>query len=406
MRVAARFCGSIPWEEPGLPATFQGTACPDTDPSFPRGGAHRAPPPAKATVLVSRAPLRREVAPRAFCGLACWWSATRWVEHVRLVYLRHYQLLRPALTVATGGGVSLEAVLAVAATHAGVADFRTGRSSRPVVGALGLPTGLVVATGLAPRTVRRARTFLRLAGLATEIAGGRHRTRPERLESWRRGDRCRGWAADYALHPSRTHPVDPGPVGVVDRRCADGSPPRSGSVPTTTSDSTVVSTTRRGSRGSRRQSRAPDPDGVALAAQWRRHPHAPAWVSTVSATAWSGLLALPARHGWTADDLDQLLRGHVAAGSVIPRSPRQPIGFLSWVLNRADLAQRPTARADARKAATLQRAQQRAAEGEQRRQANRLQTAAGTAALRGPGRAAVHTVLDDIRRRRAARGTD
>ena len=207
-----------------MPAMFQGNARPDTDPSLSRDTLRPTAVPGPPACL-ARAPLRRELSDRTWCGVPCWWSATRWVDHVRLVYLRHYQVLRPRLCAGTGGGVSLEAVMAVAATHAGVADYRTGRSSRPLLGTRESATGLVVATGLGARTVSRVRTFLRLAGLATEVAGGRQRSLAERLESWRRGDRSRGWTADYALHPSRTHPVEAGVSLDGDRCCVGGTPP-------------------------------------------------------------------------------------------------------------------------------------------------------------------------------------
>ena len=251
-------------------------------------------------------PLRREISLRAWCTVPCWWSSAAWLEHVRLVYLRHYQLVRPALVQLTGGGVSLEAVLAVAATHAGVADHRTGRSSRPLVGATGSTVGLVVATGLAGRTVTRVRSFLRLVGLATEVAGGRRRTLAERMESWRRGDRARGWTADYALHPTRSHPVGEPTLCVVNRRRADGGPPRSGGLATTSTDFVVLSTTERHGKDQRTVQMGSDTvhGGLQLAKAWRRHPGAPPWVSSISSSAWSRLLSLPAGRGWTAEDLN------------------------------------------------------------------------------------------------------
>jgi len=388
---------------------FQGSARPDTVKGQFRGRSTTTSSSPFALVAAPPTRLRRGLPADVWCGVACWWSPERWVAHVRLVYLRHYQLLRPALVAATGGGVSLEAVLAVAATHAGVADHRTGRSSRPLLGTSETTTGLVAATGFARRTVSRVRTFLRLAGLVTEVAGGRHRSLAERMESWRRGDRARGWTAVYALHPSRTHPVDRSPgaarrlVVVVAHWSRGGTPPRSGSVPTPTPVDTAVSTGephRQVSRSSQR--RTPDALGLDLALRWRRHPRAPDWVMAVSPAAWSALLALPARHGWTAADLNQLLRDHVAEGSVVPDRPNRPVGFVSWLLHRLDLAERPTIRRDAARAEDVRLATQRKRQqAEQRREAPR-RAAAALAALHGPGRAAVQAVLDDITSRRRA----
>jgi len=59
----------------------------------------------------------------------------------------------------------LHAVLAVAGAHAASADFGTGRDSRPMLGDTGGKRGLTAETGLGARTITRARTFLRLAGL-------------------------------------------------------------------------------------------------------------------------------------------------------------------------------------------------------------------------------------------------
>jgi hypothetical protein len=47
---------------------------------------------------------------------------------------------------------------------------------------------------------------LRLLGVATEVFRGRLRTYAERMASWRVGDRARGWASVWALHPPT--PVD------------------------------------------------------------------------------------------------------------------------------------------------------------------------------------------------------
>jgi len=144
--------------------------------------------------------LRRPAAPGGYARLPCWWSAERWLEHVERVYRRLYLLVRHQLVATTGGGISLRAVLAVATAHAGAANHSTGRESWPLLGQTGGERGLTAATGYGARTITRARTFLRLAGLATEIQPGRRRTLLERLDSHERGDKARGWTAVYALH--------------------------------------------------------------------------------------------------------------------------------------------------------------------------------------------------------------
>jgi len=156
----------------------------------------------------------REEACRRFCqvrltfgdnpfgGIACWGGAQAWVEtHVPDVYRRGYlATVLPELRATRGGGVSLRAVKLVALVMAQAAEHGTGRGSR-------LTVAIIKArTGLGESTVQRARTALRLLGVATEVFRGRLRTYAERMASWRVGDRARGWASVWALHPPT--PVD------------------------------------------------------------------------------------------------------------------------------------------------------------------------------------------------------
>jgi len=331
----------------------------------------------------------------------CWCSAERWLEHVERVYRRHYLLVRHQLVATTGGGISSQAVLAVAAAHAQAADFHTGRNSGPLLGTTGAERGITAATGLGERTITRARTFLRLVGLATEVQGGRQRTLLERLDSADRGDKGRGWTAVYALHHTSTHPVD-NPVGITAGQTPDGTPPRSGLVPTPPLEEKVVSTgEEREDRGAPRPApktngrparrRAPvDARGLLLATRWRQDPDAPAWARFKTPTTWAALLTLPAAHDWTARDLNKLLDIHALSGSRVFTHPRNPIGYLSWLLNRVDLADRPCAPEDARAAAAAHRTAHQAA---MCTDAAR-QRATGRDAITGPGRAAVQAVLD------------
>jgi len=372
----------------------------------PRRGDSTGPP------LPQRPPLRRAVPTGAYASVPCWWSAPRYLQHVERVYARHYLLLRPQLVAATGGGISRRAVLAVAAGHAAVADFHTGRGSRPLLGVTHGPAGLTVATGLGARTVSRARTFLRLAGLATEVQPGRHRTLTERIDSWERGDKARGWTAVYALHPTTTHPVD-NFTDIVAGQTPDGTPPHSGSLLPLPLENHIVSTekqhehrgatrpaTKRNYRRSRRRT-APDPRGLLLATRWRMHPDSPGWAQFKTPATWAALLALPARHGWTARDLNALLDNHARAGRHIFTNPRNPIGYLSWMLNNADLADRPCALDDARATEEAADAARRVAAQLAARTAAPAHRAAAREALHGPGRAHVQTVLDELVRRRA-----
>jgi hypothetical protein len=363
-------------------------------------------------VVVLRRPLARaSVEPVSWSALPCWWSGERWLGHVAAVYRRAYLLTRPQLVASTGGGVSLRAVLAVATAHARAADHPTGRCSRPLLGVSGGAAGITAATGLGQRTVTRARTFLRLVGLATEVAPGRHRSFTERLASWERGDTARGWTADYALHPSTRYPdpVDNSPR-IIAAQHRYGTPPRSGiSTPTrsvgkrvSTTDTTPTppaggedgaprraSTTPAAPSGAPGDLRAP---GTALMLAWRTEPDCPGWARRFGAHRWAGALSAPAAAGWTARDLTQLLTDLTGVGHHILREPHRPIGYLLALLTRIDLAERPTALIDAHAAADrAQRAEQAAAQHTARTEADRARRTA-IAALTGPGRAAAQHV--------------
>jgi len=346
-----------------------------------------------------------------YARVPCWWSRRRWLQHVERVYRRHYLLLRPALVAVSGGGISLRAVLVVAGAHAAAADFGTGRDSRPMLGDTGGEQGLTAATGLGARTITRARTFLRLAGLATEVQPGRHRTLTERLDSWERGDTARGWTAVYALHHTTTHPVDN--LGSIDAgQTPDGTPPRSGSLPLSSLEEKVVTTgaepknrgaarpasTNTSRRGQRRT--VPDPGGVLLATRWCQDPDSPPWARYKTPTTWAALLALPARHGWTVRDLHRLLEDHTASGRRLLSHPRNPIAYLSWLLNQIDLTNRPYAMDDVYAAYEADLAAHSQAAARDRLAAAAHARQAGRAALHGEAHQQVREIL--ARRARTA----
>ena len=362
--------------------------------------------------MVLRRPLARaSVEPVCWSTLPCWWSCDRWLAHVAAVYRRAYLLSRPQLVAATGGGVSLRAVLAVATAHAKAADHRTGRSSRPLLGTTKGLVGLTAATGLGQRTVTRARTWLRLVGLATEVQGGRHRSFTERISSWERGDRNRGWTAEYALHPSMTYvePVDNSSRVIAVQRVR-GTPPHGGFFATERSDGKVVTPTDkpttdpapRGEDGAPRRASTTTPArngsgssktaGTALMLSWRTSGTCPRWSRRYGAHRWSGALMAAATAGWTARDLDQLLVEVAAAGRPVLHDPRRPIAYLCHLLGLVDVAERPTALIDAQAAEDLARWQTHVATQLDRRDADAAARAVAVTALTGAGRAAALTV--------------
>ncbi len=353
---------------------------------------------------MSQPPLRRPVPTGVYARVPCWWSRRRWLEHVERVYRRYYLLLRPRLVAVSGGGISLHAVLAASAAHAAAADFSTGRDSHPMLGDTGGKQGLTAATGLGARTITRARTFLRLAGLATEVQPGRHRTLPERMASWERGDTARGWTAVYALHRTSTHPVDN--LGNISAgHTPDGTPPRSGSLPPSSFEKKVVTTDEEHENRSaprpasttkdrrRRRRTVPDPRGVLLATKWCHHPDSPPWARYKTPTTWAALLALPARHGWTVRDLHRLLDDHTTSGHRLLTTPNNPIAYLSWLLNQADLTNRPCAMDDAYTAHEAELAAQRQAAAPDQHAATAAARAAGRAALHGDAHQQVRNIL-------------
>ncbi len=357
--------------------------------------------------------LRRPVSPGAYARVPCWWSAQRWIEHVERVYRRHYLLVRPQLVATTGGGISLRTVLAVAAAHAAAADFTTGRNSWPLVGQTGTDRGMTATTGLGERTISRARTFLRLIGVATEIQQGRQRTLLERLDSAERGDKARGWTAVYALHHTDTHPVD-NSVRILAGQLPDGTPPRSGPVPLSSLAERVVSTGSKNPSGSvdgaaRRASTKPAVRngrsdsaglGLALSKALRAHPECPGWIRLYSSHAYAAALSRWAQAGWTDRDVLQHLDDVATTGFRVYDTPRNPVKYLLALLHRADIGERPTLWRDAHAEAEAEAAAARIAAVPAQLAADAAAHQAGQAALDGPGRAQVRTILNERHGRR------
>jgi len=382
----------------------------------PRRGQARAPRAVPGHVCghqctaVAPALLRavggREEACRRFCqlrltfgdnpfgGIACWGGAQAWVEiHVPDVYRRGYlATVLPELRTTRGGGVSLRAVKLVALAMAQAGGHSTGRGSRLTVGTI------MARTGLGESTVQRARTALRLLGVATEVFRGRLRTYTERMASWRVGDRARGWASVWALHP-------PTPVDKTRIVCAGQTQmaphPRRGLFSLESSSSKMVTTakamndeaaSRRSTRTTRRKLSLPDPRGAVLASRWLRDGRTPGWARKHTPTGWAAALAEPAQYGWNAEDLNAVITEWATDTGVAP-APAIPVAFLRWLLQRHDLAFSPTLLAHARRDQERAAAQERreAAAQELVRAAQARATA--QADLTGPGHQLAHQVL-------------
>ncbi len=347
-----------------------------------------------------------------FAGIACWAGAQVWVElQVADAYRRGYApTVLPELRATRGGGVSLRAIKLVAAVMAEAAEHRSGQGSRLT------NATLIARTGLGRSTVQRARLALRLLGVATEVFRGRQRTYAERMASWRVGDRARGWASVWALHPAT--PVDE--TRIIRAGQVQMAPhPRRGLFPRSSLGKKGVSTgtgrptgpadgaTRRGSptKAGHGPAGAPDGSGLALSKALRAHPECPGWIRRYSPHAYAAALSRWAHAGWTARDVVQHLDDTAAAGLRIYETPRNPVKYLLALLHRADLGERPTLWRDAHAASEAQEAAQRNAAVPAERAAAIAAREAGRAALSGWGRAEVRAMLNQDRSARPRRST-
>ena len=360
--------------------------------------------------------VRLELGDNPFGGIACWGGAQVWVEiHVPDVYYRGYlATVLPELRASRGGGVSLRAVKRVALVMAQAAEHGTGRGSRLTV------TTIRQRTGLGESTVQRARTALRLLGVATEVFRGRLRTYPERMASWRVGDRARGWASVWALHPPT--PVDRTRIDSAGQTQMAPHPRRGLSSLKSSSAKGVTTSKPVDSGAAPRRFRTtdtarpslPDPRGAVLASRWLRDARTPLWARQHTPAGWARTLAEAARYGWNPEDLNAIITAWATGSGVVP-APASPVAFVRWLLKRHDLAFSPTilelARREQERAAAQARRDRAAAELARAAQ----QRATAHADLGGPGHqlaqkvaadaagAAVHRKTAAIRAEHAAR---
>lgn len=359
----------------------------------------------------------------AYAGVPRWKGAQHWARiSVPVAYALWYKQIRSLMP---NNGVSMKAVIAVADARAMFADGKTGQHCRPTVKTL---AGI---TGVDERTVQRASLALRLLGCATEVMRGRLRTKAERLASWAMGDRSRGWASVWALHPPRPtvdnsrdenglwrpfslelspHPrrgsfsVESGSFRKFSP--TNGYPQTSpteveaGIRPPMNGGATRPARSRGGSPGRRRA--AVDEGGRLLACRWLADGQTPAWAGNHTPRGWARVLAGPAAHGWTPADLNMALHEWVhVGGNWLPTTPYKPIGLMAAVIAwHGELADPPAAAERAREAA--EREAERAAQAQ--RQAER---AAKDAAKASPAhRAATREAFAEYQRqRRRARGS-
>ena len=289
----------------------------------------------------------------AYSAIPCWWTRRSWLKAVRAALGRHYVVsIRDTLKALTGGGITIDTVMIVAEAMADFAESGTGRHCRPAVATL------CAATGCSRRVVQRARRVLEMLGVARITVDGRVRTRAERMESWRRGDRSRGWATEYALSIPATlselQSVDRGTPSLrANRRKKNTGNPLS---------------TRRKSAVKRKSSTCPGSaapaygQAVRLAYRWAARLSCPDAIALEPKLA-ARALCEAVEAGWSVDDLDEAVAQHRAATGLTP-TPANPGGWLRWLIRQHD--QRPTEarkrRIAARESERAEKQAQRAAE--------------------------------------------
>jgi len=346
--------------------------------------------------------VRLDLGENPYGGIAVWAGAQVWVERqVTDAYYRRYYT-DVARELRKQGQVALGSLKRVALAMALAADHDTGQESR-----LSNAT-LMAQTGLGKSTVQRARKALRLLGVATEVLRGRQRSWVERMASWRVGDKARGWASVWALHPAtpvdRTRVIRAGQVQMAPH-------PRRGLFSNKSFCQERVTTgkavdKRAASRRSRPQRRIraslADPRGAVLASRWLRSARTPGWARKHAVTTWAPVLVSPAAYGWSAADLNEIIDDWAHATGITP-DPQSPVAFLRWLLSRHDLAFSPTVLETARR-------DQAQAEVDLRRGQAAVQLAeaatareAARVALDGPGRQLVRQAVAELHAAAATR---
>lgn len=291
-----------------------------------------------AAALFVLPPLRLELPADAYTGTEdqeappCWWGRARWIAHCLALYDTHYKALRAARAVPSVGRNTFAAYLV---SESAGADYATGRNSRVTV------ARLQKEVGRKESTIHRCRQLLGGLGGRTVVFAGRNRTLAERLESYKRNDRARGWAAVSALHESTTLPVDNSLVKTLLHQ-GFGTPPERSSGFSFLSRSNSVSSAenemkRRASRGTekkkrRKITRAYDQKALLLAENCRRDERMPLWVRRITRQQLAAALTRYAVAGWLADDVHGAFEEFRISGKKLITNPDKPIGYLCHIL--------------------------------------------------------------------------
>lgn len=344
-----------------------------SSPTNKRRGEVRTMSPTLAAAM-GLSPIRLELEPDAYLGVPCWNSREQYMDSLDVAMAARLPSVLPQLDKP----VSKRTLRAVAAAMASYVAHRSGRNCRATNAQLGR------RAEVGERTVTRARKALKLLGVATEVMRGRPRTYEERMASWRVGDKSRGWASVWALHPCKSDVV--------------ATQPRRGRLlytPDSESHSLGQSGRAANLNGHASRDRNPlrkrparptvDVGGAKLAAEWLRDARSPRFAHSRTPAAWAPVLKRAAAAGWTARDLNQLIREWVTVtGQWVHRSPDNPQKLLATILKSHGDYDSPPARQD------IEREQEELAARDRRiaqQLADRAQYAAGTwADAGGPDR--------------------
>ena len=319
-------------------------------------------------VLFPLPPLRLEQPEDAYAHVPCWWSRKRWIAHNLALYDEHYALLRAQERVDSVGRRTFEHYLIA---ESGGADFGTGRNCRVTI------DQLQAVTRRSESTMHRCRRLVAAFRTRTVVFGGRHRTREERIDSWRRGDRCRGWAAVAGLHESTALPVDNDAVETLLHQGFGTPPGHSPGLVSLSRPNQVSSpqnvTKGRAPRGKdkkrhRRKPRSYDPRALLLASRVRSDGRFPGWVRRLGVQGLAAVLTRRAAAGWQADDVHAALDEVYLSGRKIFDSPRDPYAYLAFLLSATPVDQPPMLLDRAREACLeMERQTRQRAENERRR---------------------------------------
>ncbi|MGW4635534.1 hypothetical protein [Nocardia sp. NPDC004415] len=290
-------------------------------------------------------PLRLEQPEDLYADVpACWWSRRHWAATAMALYDRLYTELRATLRAPSVSRSTFQAWVIAESKHA---DLTTGRQCRPTV------RRLSQRIERHPRTVKRCRELAKQLDLRQVVVTGRHRTKLERLDSWNRGDRYRGWAAEAALIPSPAyaHLVDKATLDSLLEQDFVTPLPRSGGSLSLSRSSSITPTQnrieRRAPRGkdtkrARRKARSYDSRALLVASRCRSDERFPLWIRQLGT---QGLAAVLTRRvvdgGWTVDDVHAGLDQIYLSGRKIFDRPRDPYAYLAWLLKPIPIDEPP-----------------------------------------------------------------